>query len=142
VLVNPASGQVLPIHEPVQVRLEHLRAGTPLTAAGGPTEDLEEQLLAGIEVAVLNGAGVDGLAGRVQVELESGGFVVVGTGNAPSFDRQRTVITYREDEEAAAFAAVRMSEVLGGVELDAIAQRPTFEGEEVDVLVIAGEDLS
>ncbi len=142
VLVNPASGQVLPIHEPVQVRLDHLRTGTPLTGEGGRTEDLEAQLLAGIEVAVLNGAGVDGLAGRVQIELESGGFVVVGTGNAPRFDRQRTLITYRADEEAAAFAAIRMSELLGGVELDAIAQRPTFDGEEVDVLVIAGEDLS
>jgi hypothetical protein len=142
VLVNPASGQVLPIHEPVQVRLDHLRNGTPLTGEGGRTEDLEAELLAGIEVAVLNGAGVDGLASRVQVELEASGFAVVGTGNAPSFDRQRTLVTYREDEEAAAFAAVRLSEALGGVELDPIAQRPTFEGAEVDVLVIAGEDLS
>lgn len=142
VLVNPDTGQVLPIHEPVQVRLDHLRTGTPLTGEGGGTEDLEEQLLADIEVAVLNGAGVDGLASRVQVELESGGFTVIGTGNAPSFDRQRTVVTYRGDEESAAFAAVRISEALGGVELDAIAQRPTFEGEELDVLVVAGEDLS
>lgn len=142
VLVNPVSGQVLPIHEPVQVRLDHLRNGTPLTGEGGRTEDLEAELLAGIEVAVLNGAGVDGLAGRVEVELEAAGFAVVGTGNAPSFGRERTVVTYREDEEAAAFAAVRLSEALGGVELDAIEQRPTFEGEEVDVLVVAGEDLS
>ncbi len=142
VLVNPASGRVLPIHEPVQVRLDHLRNGTPLTGEGGRTEDLEAELLAGVEVAVLNGAGVDGLASRVQVELESAGFAVVGTGNAPSFDRQRTLVTYREDEEAAAFAAVTLSEALGGVELSAIAQRPTFEGTEVDVLVIAGEDLS
>lgn len=142
VLVNPATGRVLPIHEPVQVRLDHLRNGTPLTGEGGRTEDLEAELLAGIEVAVLNGAGVDGLASRVEVELEASGFAVVGTGNAPSFDRERTVVTYREDEEAAAFAAVRLSEALGGVELDAIAQRPTFEGAEVDVLVVAGEDLS
>ncbi|MFO7779241.1 MAG: LCP family protein [Nitriliruptoraceae bacterium] len=142
VLVNPETGRVLPIHEPVQVRLEHLRNGTPLTGQGGRTEDLETELLAGIEVGVLNGAGVDGLASRVQVELESAGFAVVGTGNAPRFDRARTVVTYREDEEAAAFAAVRLSEALGGVELDAIAQRPTFEGVEVDLLVIAGEDLS
>lgn len=142
VLVNPVSGEVLPIHEPVQVRLDHLRNGTPLTGEGGRTEDLEADLLAGIEVAILNGAGVDGLASRVEVELEASGFAVVGTGNAPSFDRARTVVTYREDEEAAAFAAVRLSEALGGVELDAIAQRPTFEGAEVDVLVIAGEDLS
>ena len=134
--------RAMPIHEPVQVRLDHLRNGTPLTGEGGRTEDLEAELLSGIEVAVLNGAGVDGLASRVQVELESAGFAVVGTGNAPSFDRQRTLVTYREDEEAAAFAAVRLSEALGGVELDPIAQRPTFEGAEVDVLVIAGEDLS
>ncbi len=142
VLVNPATGRVLPIHEPVQVRLDHLRNGTPLTGQGGRTEDLETELLAGIEVGVLNGAGVDGLAGRVQVELESAGFAVVGTGNAARFDRERTVVTYREDEEAAAFAAVRLSEALGGAELEAIAQRPTFEGIEVDLLVIAGEDLS
>jgi len=142
VLVNPATGRVLPIHEPVQVRLDHLRNGTPLTGQGGRTEDLETELLAGIEVGVLNGAGVDGLAARVQVELESAGFAVVGTGNAARFDRERTVVTYREDEEAAAFAAVRLSEALGGAELEAIAQRPTFEGIEVDLLVIAGEDLS
>ena len=142
VLVNPATGQVLPIHEPVQVRLEHLRVGTPLTGEGGSTEELEEELLADIEVAVLNGAGVDGLAGRVRAELEAAGLTVIGTGNAPTFDRQRTVITYREDDPAAAFAAVRMSEALGGVELESLGQRPTFEGEEVDVLVIAGEDLS
>lgn len=141
-LVNPSTGRVLPIHEPVQVRLDHLRNGTPLTGQGGRTEDLETELLAGIEVGVLNGAGVDGLASRVQVELESAGFAVVGTGNAARFDRARTVVTYREDDEAAAFAAVRLSEALGGVELDAIAQRPTFEGVEVDLLVIAGEDLS
>ncbi len=142
VLVNPASGQVLPIHEPVQVRLDHLRNGTPLSGEGGTTEDLERELLDGIRIGVLNGAGIDGLAGRVQAELQAAGFVVVGTGNAPTFDRQRTVIAYREDEEAAAFAAIRASDALGGVELDALVGRPTFEGEEVDLLVIAGEDLS
>lgn len=142
VLVNPATGQVLPIHEPVQVRLDHLRDGTPLTGDGGTTEDLERDLLDGIRIGVLNGAGVDGLAGRVQAELQAAGFTVEGTANAPTFDRQRTVVSYREDEEAAAFAAIRVSEALGGVELDPLAGRPTFEGEEVDLLVITGEDLS
>jgi len=142
VLVNPETGQVLPIHEPVQVRLDHLRNGTPLTGDGGTTEDLERDLLEGIRIGVLNGAGVTGLAGRIQVELEAAGLTVVGTGNAPTFDRQRTVVSYREDQEAAAFAAIRVSEALGGVELDPLVSRPTFEGEEVDLLVVAGEDLA
>ncbi len=142
VLTNPASGEVVTPPETFMVRLEHLRDGSPLTEAGGNTEQLEEELLAGIEVAVLNGAGVDGLASRVQVELESAGFFVVGTGNEPSFDRQRTVVAFEVEDEAGSFAAVRISEALGGVELEGIGQRPTFEGEEVDVLVRAGEDLS
>lgn len=142
VLVNPTSGQVLPIHEPVQVRLDHLRTGTPLSGEGGTTEDLERDLLEGIRIGVLNGAGIDGLASRVQAELQAAGFTVTGTANAPTFDRQRTVVSYREDEEAAAFAAIRVSEALGGVELDPLAGRPTFEGEEVELLVTAGEDLS
>lgn len=142
VLVNPETGQVLPIHEPVQVRLDHLRNGTPLTGEGGTTEDLERDLLDGIRIGVLNGAGVTGLAGRIQTELQASGFTVVGTANAPTFDRQRTVVSYREDEEAAAYAAIRVSEALGGVELGPLAGRPTFEGEEVDLLVTAGEDLS
>jgi len=142
VLTNPASGEVVTPPETFLVRLEHLRDGSPLTEAGGSTQELEEALLDGIEVVVLNGAGVDGLAGRVQVELESAGFVVIDTGNEPAFDRQRTVVSFDVDDEAAAFAAVRIGEALGGVELDGISQRPTFEGQEVDVLVRAGEDLS
>ena len=142
VLTHPGSGEVVTPPETVMVRLEHLRDGSPLTGEGGSTQQLEEALLEGIEVAVLNGAGVDGLAGRVQVELESAGFVVIGTGNEPNFDRRRTVVSFEEDSEAASFAAVRISEALGGVELEGFGQRPTFEGEEVDVLVRAGEDLS
>ncbi|MFP4148500.1 MAG: LCP family protein [Nitriliruptoraceae bacterium] len=142
VLVNPSSGDVLPMHEQVQVRLDQLREGTPLTGEGGTVEDLERDLLAGIEIGVLNGAGVTGLAGRVQAELQAAELTVVGTGNAPTFDRQRTGVSYREEDEAAAFAAIRVSEVLGGVELEPLAERPTFEGEEVDLLVVVGEDLT
>ena len=142
VLTHPSSGEVVTPPETFMVRLEHLRDGSPLTGSGGTTQQLEEALLEGIEVAVLNGAGVDGLASRIQVELESAGFAVIGTGNEPVFDRQRTVVSFEVDSEAASFAAVRISEALGGVELDGIGQRPTFEGDEVDVLVRAGEDLS
>jgi hypothetical protein len=100
----------------------------------------EEDLLRGIEVAVLNGAGVDGLAGQVQVLLETSGFRVVGTGNAPSFGREATTVSYREDDAVAELAAVRLAELLEGAQLDPLTRDLTFEGNAVDVQVIVGAD--
>lgn len=139
-LQHPGTGEPLPLHEAVQARLQPLRDGAPL--GGRSTDELQEELLAGLEVAVLNGAGADGLASQVQVELEAAGFRVTGTGNAPTFDRERTVLTYQASDDSAGYAAYVLSELLGGAEVDAIEQRPTFEGDEVDLLVVAGEDIS
>jgi hypothetical protein len=108
------------------VRYEHLRQGTSFAGVDGEAE--EEDLLRGIEVAVLNGAGVDGLAGQVQVLLEASGFRVVGTGNAPSFGRETTTISYREDDPVAELAAVRLAELLEGAQLDPLTRDLTFEG--------------
>ncbi|MEX2549130.1 MAG: LCP family protein [Nitriliruptoraceae bacterium] len=143
VFVNPATGDVVPLPEQVEVRLQRLRDGEPLSGMDGQSaEEIEADLLADIEVAVLNGAGVDGLAARLEAEITSAGFEVRGTGNAPTFDRQRTLISFARDDEEAALAAYRLSELLGDVEIDELDQPPTFEGEEIDVLLIAGEDAS
>jgi len=143
VFVNPATGDVVPLPEQVEVRLQRLRQGEPLSDIAGQTpEEIEADLLAGIEVAVLNGAGIDGLAARLEAEITAAGFEVRGTGNAPTFDRQRTLISFARDDEEAALAAFRLSELIGEAEIDALDQRPTFEGEEIDVLLIAGEDAS
>lgn len=137
-IVNPQTDEVVPLLEPAQVRFQHLRDGTSFT--GGDAAEEEHDLLRGVEVAVLNGAGVDGLAGRVQLELETGGFRVVGTGNAPSFGRDTTTISYPEGDPVVELAAVRLAESLEGAELDRLTREPTFEGEPVDVLVIVGAD--
>jgi hypothetical protein len=143
VFVNPATGDVVPLPEQVEVRLQRLREGEPLSGIGGQSsEEIEADLLADIEIAVLNGAGIDGLAARLEAEITSAGFEVRGTGNAPTFDRQRTLISFARDDEEAALAAFRLSELLGDAEIDALDQPPTFEGEEIDVLLIAGEDAS
>jgi hypothetical protein len=136
--VNPQTEGVVPLLEPAQVRYEHLRQGTSFAGIDADAE--EEDLLRGIEVAVLNGAGVDGLAGQVQVLLEASGFRVVGTGNAPSFGREATTIAYREDDPIAELAAVRLAELLDGAQLDPLARDLTFEGNPVDVQVIVGAD--
>jgi hypothetical protein len=137
-IVNPQTEEVVPLLEPAQVRFQHLQEGTPFT--GGDVAEEEEDLLRGVQVAVLNGAGVDGLAGRVQLQLEAEGFAVVGTGNAPSFGRDTTTISYPEGDPVVELAAVRLAEALEGAELDRLTREPTFEGEPVDVLVIVGAD--
>jgi hypothetical protein len=137
-VVNPQTDAVVPLLEPAQVRYEHLRQGTSFAGVDGEAE--EEDLLRGVEVAVLNGAGVDGLAGQVQVLLEASGFRVVGTGNAPSFGRDATTIAYREDDPIAELAAVRLAELLEGAQLDPLARDLSFEGDPVDVQVIVGAD--
>ncbi len=139
---NPATGEVVAMEEPTEVRFQRLREGAPLAVGDAPQQDLEAELIAEVEVAVLNAAGIDGLAGRVRVELEARGFVVIGTGNAPSFDRAGTVVSYAGEDETVAFVAGRLAEALGGATLEPNDQAPTFEGEPVDVLVLVGQDLA
>lgn len=140
-VINPETGGVVPLQEPAMVRFQHLRQGTPLDGSGADDQDLETDLIADVEVAILNGAGIDGLAGRAQVALEASGFVVIGTGNAPAFDRTTSVVHYRGDDEVVAFVAARLAETLGDIALEPLTAEPVFEGEAVDLLVTLGEDL-
>jgi hypothetical protein len=141
-IVSPETGTIVTLPEPTAVRLQHLRNGTPLRAADedGGTEDLEADMVRAAAVAVLNGTGIDGLAGRTQVELETAGFAVVGTGNAGSSDRAETVINYDATDPTMEIAAVQLSEALSGASLEPLAERPEFEGDAVDLLVTVGED--
>lgn len=140
-VVNPETGTVLPMEEPAMVRFQHLQDGTPLDGSGVGAEELEADLVADVEVAVLNGAGIDGLAGQVEVQLEASGFVVTGTGNAPTFDRSETVINYVGDDPIAEYVAGQLADTLGEATLEPLEQQPTFEGDAVDLLVTVGEDL-
>jgi hypothetical protein len=139
VVRDPSTGELVELFEPSQVRFQHLQEGTRFTPEEDGYDD-EAVVLEGISVAVLNGAGVDGLAGEVRTLLETAGFEVVGTGNAPSFGREATVVSYVEGDAAVAVAVAELGEVLEGVQLEPLLERPTFEGDEVDILVTAGMD--
>ena len=138
-LTNPRTDRVIALEEPTAIRFQHLRDGTSLT--GTTTTDPAEDLISQVDVAVLNGAGIDGLASKVQVRLQASGYVVIGTGNAPSFDRETTVVNYQEGDDRVEFVAVLLAEALGGASLEPLQREPTFEGEPVDLLVTAGRDL-
>jgi hypothetical protein len=137
---NPNSGELVPLEEPVMVRFERLRDGSSLADAV-EEDDVEAMVTEMVEVAVLNGAGTAGLAAEIQARLQAAGFVVTGTGNAPTFDRPRTVVSYGPEPVTTEVAAVVLAEQLGGAQLEALDQPPLFEGEPVDILVVVGEDL-
>lgn len=135
---NPASDTIVLLPERAAARFALLREG------GTPTpEEIDDrgEVLRAVEVAVLNGTGTDGYAGRLQARLQAEGVRVVGTGNAPGFDTPVTTVAYGPDDPVAEAAAVLLARALEGATLVA-AERPlSFQGERVDVVVTGGEDL-
>ena len=92
--VLPTGAEVL---KPVPDQIRRLRdeiftttsAITPSISADDP---LAAALLEGAKLAVLNGAGIEGLAGRTAQYLEGQGLNVVEVGNAERLDYARSVI--------------------------------------------------
>lgn len=51
-------------------------------------------------IAIYNGSGISGEAGKVKTLLEDAGFTVVSTGNAATYDYTKTIIKAKADIEA------------------------------------------
>lgn len=66
-----------------------------------------------VEVTVLNGSGVPGIASEASDELTRAGFRVVGVGNAESYDYESSLVRHAGDEAAAQTlaGAIRGSDV-------------------------------
>jgi hypothetical protein len=76
---------------------ESFRSGTIFDQITGDATTVAPE---DVELDVLNGAGVAGLAGETADQLRARGFVVRDVGNAEPTDR--TVVRYPEDQEAEA----------------------------------------
>ena len=137
---NPSTGELVVLEESAMIRFQRLREGLPFEAID-PADDVE-RLRTVTDVAVLNGAGVAGLAALFEAELRSAGFVVVGTGNDVRFDRQRTVINYLRGDREAEPVAFLLAEQLPSAEIVAVDGPLLFEGEPVSIVVLLGRDLT
>jgi hypothetical protein len=143
-LRNPETGRTVQL-EQAETLFQRFRDGVPLADPDGeaPADADPADLVGTVDVAILNGAGIDGLAGQVEARLSAEGFRVVGTGNAPSFAEDGdTVVTYDANDRNAEVAAILLSERLEGATLQAADQVPLFEGTPVGVIVTAGADLA
>lgn len=102
-------------------------------AASRPTTDGE----AGRRIQVLNGNGVPGIGSDVAEALQPGGFRLVETGNAASFDVPRTRIIVYEDSAAQLAVAAEIQQLLGVGEIE-VSEVPVSV---VDVTIIVGNDF-
>lgn len=122
------------------LRFQRLREGLPFEDID-PAEDVE-RLRSVTGVAVLNGAGVAGLAAQYEAELLGAGFVVEGTGNDVRFDRERTVITYLRGDREAEPVAFLLAERFPNALIEAVDTPPLLDGEPVAIALILGRDLT
>jgi polyisoprenyl-teichoic acid--peptidoglycan teichoic acid transferase len=86
-----------------------------------------------VRVKVLNGSGQPGQAGEASDALVAAGFTSAGTGEAESFDVERTVVRYAAGQGPAADLVARY--LVAGAELQEV------EGQiGADVVVVTGQD--
>ena len=137
---NPATGELVVLEESAMLRFQRLREGLAFDAID-PEEDVE-RLRTVTDVAVLNGAGVAGLAALYEAELRSAGFTVVGTGNDVRFDREQTVINYLRGDREAEPVAFLLAELLPTARIEAVDGPLVLDGEPVAIVVLLGRDLT
>jgi hypothetical protein len=137
-VTNPTTGELVVLEESAMIRFQRLREGLPFEAID-PDEDVA-RLKTITSIAVLNGAGVAGLAALYDAELTRAGFIVVGTGNDARFDRERTIINYRRGDREAEPVAYLVAEQIAGAVLEPVDGQLRFEGESVSIVVILGRD--
>lgn len=90
-----------------------------------------------VRVQILNGNGVPGIGEKVAEKLSSENFRVLLSGNAQSFDYEKTlIVTYDSSEEGLAIAE-RAQKLLGVGEVQVSAQGQGI----VDLTIVAGKDF-
>lgn len=105
--------------------LDLFRGADPVAATLAPSD---------VRVQVLNGTGRSGEAGQLSEGLAVVGFTTVGTGEAETFDVERTTVRYTAGNEAAADLVARY--------LDPQAVLEQVDGAlGADVVVVTGTDL-
>ena len=137
---NPTTGELVVLEESAMLRFQRLRDGLPFEDID-PAEDVE-RLRSITGIAVLNGAGVAGLAAQYEVDLLGAGFVVEGTGNDVRFDRERTVITYLRGDQEAEPVAFLLAERFPTALVEAMDTPPVLDGEPVAIAILLGRDLT
>ena len=93
----------------------------------------------GNRVLVLNGVGTPGLGAKVRDRLLAGGFVFVGSRNAPTLDYVKTQVLVKDATVAGAALGAKVARALG-VPTSSVSSSDQI-GTVADVVVIVGRDF-
>lgn len=108
--------------------------GSNISGESESTSGEDEASFSG-SVLVLNGAGIDGLAGSVSTELDQAGFDPYAA-TADNFDYTTTTVYYNGDARS---AALGVAETLG-LSSDSVTENPGDYSTSYDVVVVLGAD--
>lgn len=135
--ILPSGADVLqPIPDQIRKLRDEIFATTSALAPSVVTgESLESALLENPSLAIYNGAGVDGLAGRTATFFEEQGFGVVEVGNA---DRSNYVSTLVIDYTGNPYMRKYLAETANIIQSQFLSQNDPQS--EVDVAIILGTD--
>jgi len=111
------------------------------TPEGTPEEEttepgLGEDVILGTSISVLNGAGVQGLAGQVAAELQEAGFTTVGAADYTAGSPDVTTLYYRNADLAATAEAI--GELVG---IDTLVEAPSAT-QNVEIAIVLRADYT
>ena len=106
----------------------------------GEADKTEEELppieKSTVNITILNGSGVAGLAGKLSDKLVEEEYQILRKANADNFDYEKTVVKYEAEMEREAEAVAESLRALG------IEPTVQLDDETTDIAVIFGSDLS
>ena len=89
-----------------------------------------------VNITILNGSGVAGLATKLSNKLIDEEYQIVKKANADNFDYEKTIVKYKTDMQREAEAVAESLKALG------VEPTLQMDDETTDVVVIFGSDLS
>jgi len=135
-----ADGQAVLVYDREKARpiIEALFGDPTPEAQATQVSQIEKLEAEGARVAVYNGTGITGLAGKIAPFLTKQGIDVVRTDNADHFDYERTVITVYGEKPFTVEWLTHWLASMGASEPDILSQPGS---DKIDVAIVIGKDL-
>jgi len=136
---KPATASEKPFRDTLKVSPGSMVAPSVQKPAPAPLLTADLPAPGEVQIQVLNGCGIPGVASRVRSVLRERGFDVLSFGNAQKQDYARTVVIARSELPFSERAARRVANSLG-ISADQVSVQTDLGLGDVDVTLILGSD--
>lgn len=109
---------------------------TPLVPTAVPTPVIDKKT---INIKVLNGTGTKGFAGDVKEILQKKGYSEILTGNADTFDNEKTTVQVKDDKKVS--LQLVLADLKDRVTIDKENITTLSKDESADIILVVGKDF-